>query len=106
MESVPTGRLEVVKTATPPFSPTVPREAVPFLKVTVPAGVMPALALTVAVNFTAAPKVEGFSDEVRVVVVAGGTTFTIVFAALALPVPVRATVGLVPPLVVMSRDAV
>jgi hypothetical protein len=61
----------VVKVATPPLSVAVPpvMAVFAFLNVTVPVGV-PDEAETVAVNVTACPKVEGFSDEVRATVVA------------------------------------
>jgi hypothetical protein len=45
---------------------------VPSLKVTEPVGVPPAADATVAVNVTACPKVEGFTEDVRDVVVVAG----------------------------------
>ena len=50
----------------PLLSVPVPSVLEPFLKVTVPVGVPP-LDVTVAVNFTDAPKVEGFREEATVV---------------------------------------
>ena len=69
MESLPTGNVVVVKVATPPLRVPVPKVVVPFLKVTVPVGVAPVDAATVAVKVTDAPVVNGFSDDLRVVVV-------------------------------------
>ena len=51
-----------------------PKVVVPFLKVTVPVGVAPVDGVTVAVKVTDAPEVDGFTDEVRVVVVGEGLT--------------------------------
>src|ERR1700740_3789075 len=72
MESVPVGRLEVVKVATPlPFKVRIPRVELPFLKVTEPEGVPLAglVAATVAVNVTCWLNTEGLVDELRAVVV-------------------------------------
>jgi hypothetical protein len=73
MECVPTVNVEVVNVADPPLSVPVPSVTVPFLNVTVPVGV-PEVAVTVAVNVTAWPDVEGFSEDATVVV---GTGFTV-----------------------------
>jgi hypothetical protein len=66
---LPTASKEVAKLALPELRAAVPNVAAPSLKVTVPVGV-PApgpTADTVAVNVTACPNTDGFSDEVRVV---------------------------------------
>ena len=67
---MPTESDEVVNVATPPERFTTPIDALPSRKVTVPVGV-PAdcgLPATAAVNVTTMPKLEGLSEEVRVVV--------------------------------------
>jgi hypothetical protein len=69
MDQVPALANAVVQVATSPLSVAVPRVALPFLKVTVPAGVPLNSGATVAVNITDCPTVEGFSDEISVVVV-------------------------------------
>ena len=71
IECVPLDSLEIVKLALPELSALLPRVLLPSLKVTVPVGVaVPgAPATTVAVNVTAWLRNEGFSDEIRVVVV-------------------------------------
>jgi hypothetical protein len=75
MESLPTGNVVVAKVATPLlFKVPVPIVVLPFLKVTVPAGVAPVVAVTVAVKVTDAPDVDGFNDDLRVVVVGEGLT--------------------------------
>ena len=74
MESVPTGNVVNARVALPVASVPVPKVVVPYLKVTVPVGVAPVVAVTVAVKVTDSPEVDGFVDEVRVVVV--GETFT------------------------------
>ena len=66
---MPTASDEVVNVALPPVRLAVPRVEAPSRKVTVPVGV-PApgeTALTVAVNVTAWPDADGFTDEVTVV---------------------------------------
>ena len=65
----PTASVEVVKVALPPARVPAPMLAPPSRNVTVPVGVPDPgkAALTVAVNVTAWPDVEGFSDEVTVV---------------------------------------
>ena len=73
MESDPAGSHERVKVVVPLLSVAVPSVSEPFLNVTVPVGV-PALDVTVAVNFTEAPKVDGFSEEVTEVEVVAGLT--------------------------------
>ena len=75
MVCVPTASVEVEKEAWPAPS-TVTLEArtvAPSVKVTVPVGTPPVPA-TVAVNVTDWPDVDGFGDEVRVVVVAPWAT--------------------------------
>lgn len=70
MVYTPAASVEVVSVATPPLNKPVPRIADPLLKVTVsPLGGVPDVELTVAVNVTAWPTNEGFSEEFRVVVV-------------------------------------
>ena len=72
---VPTARVETESDADPPLSDPVPNTVVPCLKVTVsPLGGAPRLELTVAVKRTAWPKVDGFNEDVRVVVVPRNTT--------------------------------
>src|SRR5437773_11156117 len=56
-----------------PSSDTVPRVVAPSWNVAVPVGV-PTLPLMVAVNVTASPKVDGFCDELTVVVDAWALT--------------------------------
>ena len=67
MLSVPDGSAVVVTVATAPFNAPVPSFVAPLLNVTVPVGV-PLAAVTVAVKVTDCPRVEGFADEDRVVV--------------------------------------
>jgi hypothetical protein len=75
MESVPTGKVVVVKVATPPDNAWVPMVVPPLrMKFTYPVGVAPMDGVTVAVNVTEAPYVDGFSEEVSAVVVVGGFT--------------------------------
>jgi hypothetical protein len=75
MECVPTASVLVLRVATPVlFNVPVPILLEPSLKVTVPVGVDPEWATTFAVKVTAVPCVEGFSDEVRVVVVVASFT--------------------------------
>jgi hypothetical protein len=64
---VATLREEVVKLAAP-LEPSVPVPSVlePSLNVTVPVGLVP---LTFAVNVTAAPEVDGFAEDTRLVLV-------------------------------------
>jgi hypothetical protein len=76
MEFEPDGSVDVPKVAVPPLSGAVPNTVVPFLNVTVPVGV-PLLELTVAVNVTACPTLDGFCDEVSVVVVTALLTFCV-----------------------------
>ena len=69
--SVPEGRLESVKLATPdPFRVAVPSRVLPLKKLTVPAGVPAGAGATVAVRVTAAPAVDGFGAACSTVVVA------------------------------------
>ena len=64
----PALKADVVKFAVPPERLLVANNVVPSMNVTVPVGVVVADA-TVAVNFTEFPCVDGFFDEVTVVVV-------------------------------------
>ena len=69
MECVPTDKEAVVKEALPElWRVPVPIVVDPSLNVTVPVGV-PEVAVTVAVKVTDCPKADGFTDEVRAVVV-------------------------------------
>jgi hypothetical protein len=77
MACVPPVRVEVVNVATPlPLSVPVPSVAAPFLNVTVPVGTGAAVWCTVAVNVTAWPYVDGFSEEASAVVLTSCTTWT------------------------------
>src|SRR3954470_20670259 len=67
----PTLRLLVLKVAAPLVRLAVPNEGAPSLKVTVPAAV---LGDTVAVKVTDWLKVDGLTDEIKLVVVATGLT--------------------------------
>lgn len=69
IECVPTLNAEVLYVVCPPDRVPVPRVVDPSLNVTVPVGVPP-IPLTWAVKVTDAPEVDGFSEEVTVVVVA------------------------------------
>jgi len=70
IESVPTGSVEVVRVASPALNVPVPRTVVPSMNVTVsPLVGSPALEVTFAVNITDCPALDGFSEEVSVVVV-------------------------------------
>lgn len=62
IEWLATDKVEVLKVALPLLSVPVPSVVEPSLKVTVPVGVPP-LDVTVAVNFTEAPNVDGFSED-------------------------------------------
>jgi hypothetical protein len=73
IRSVPTGREVVVKLAFPPDNVPVPNTVVPSVKVTVPVGMVVG-EVTVAVSFTDCPDVEGFREDVRVVVVTAWLT--------------------------------
>src|SRR5579871_2370499 len=77
MESAPTGRVEVVRVATPlRFNVPVPRVELPFLKVTVPVGTpLPgAVTVTVAVNVTGWLYTDGLAEELSATAVAAGFT--------------------------------
>ena len=64
------GKLVVTKFATPEaLSVPAPKLVVPSMNTTVPVGVPPA-PVTVAVKVTAPPAIEGFCEEVSVLVVA------------------------------------
>ena len=81
----PGARDEVLNWATPAVeSVALPSVVAPSMKVTVPVGVVVDCGeATVAVKVTFCPKVEGFSDEVSVVVVGAPlTTSTTVFEVL------------------------
>jgi hypothetical protein len=68
---VPTGNDEVIKVAEPLLNVPVPSNVELSMKLTVsPSGGLPALELTVAVKVTVSPEVEGFGEDVRVVLVA------------------------------------
>src|SRR5205814_562825 len=73
---LPTDKVEVVKTASPPLSVPVPSVVAPSLNVTVPVAVPEPgrFAATAAVKMTAWPGVAGFTDEVRVTVVVSWLT--------------------------------
>lgn len=66
--SMPRGKLERVTEARPPDRDALPRRVGPDVKVTVPVAVVVGDA-TIAVSFTDCPAVEGFFDDVRLVVV-------------------------------------
>lgn len=68
MECAPTISDEVANVATPLLSVLVAIATPPSLNVTVPVGV-PAVAVVVAVKVTVSPYVDGFNDEVRVMVI-------------------------------------
>jgi hypothetical protein len=70
----PSGKVVVVKFAAPEVRVLLPSADVPFLKVTLPVGVPPKDDETVAVNVTGAPDTDGFTDEIKPVVL--GDTFT------------------------------
>src|SRR5437762_1842901 len=127
MAWLPTNSAAVVKDAVPLRNSAVPSGVPPSVKVTVPVGV-PAPPLTVAVNVTAWPDSDGFSDEARAVDVAAGwpglTTWvrTAELLAASVPSPWKAAVitwlptdrpevvnvacGTAPGSVDMARDAV
>ena len=65
MECEPAASVAVISDAVPPLSATVPNGVAPSRNCTVPVG--PEDGLTVAVNVTACPNTEGFSDEVNAV---------------------------------------
>ena len=68
IECTPAPSPEVVNVAVPPFSEPGPSTMAPSLNVTVPVGVPePVAGCTVAVNVTAWPKADGFSEEINVV---------------------------------------
>ena len=74
MEWVPTVSVAVVSDALPPARDVLPRELPPSKKVTVPVGVPVPVGVTAAVNVTATVNVDGFNDDVSVVVVVAGVT--------------------------------
>ena len=69
MLCVPLASVAVVYFATPLLRVTLPSVLVPSLNVTVPPGVPLNCGLMVAVKVTDSPTVDGFADEVSVVVV-------------------------------------
>ena len=75
----PTERVLLANVATPLESVPVPSVVAPSMKVTVPVAVEGA---TVAVNVTEAPKVEGFKEDVSVVLVVLLTICVTVFEEL------------------------
>jgi hypothetical protein len=78
IEWTPTVSAVVDRVVAPPLRVAVPRTALPFLKVTVPVGVAPRAGWTVALKVTICPTIAGLSEEDTVVVVVdGGTTFTV-----------------------------
>jgi hypothetical protein len=68
IESVPTGKAVVTKTAESPLRDTPPRLVLPLLNVTEPVATPPYCPDTAAVMVADCPKLEGFADEVKVVV--------------------------------------
>src|SRR6266704_5010 len=85
MECAPTAREAVVSVAMPEESSVpVPRLVAPSRNVTVPVG-MPTGELTVAVKVTGWPKVDGFAEDTRAVVVAGLITVNVAALEVALP---------------------
>src|SRR5262249_9731961 len=80
--SLPTGKEETVKLATPEASrATVPRKVLPHWNLTFPVAV-PDAATTVAVSVTGSPDVDGFGDDVTVVVVDTRLTVCVTLPAL------------------------
>ena len=67
MACEPADRVEIVKAALPLVSVTVANIVVPSLKVAEPVGVPVVEDFTVAVNVTALPLFEGFSEETTAV---------------------------------------
>jgi hypothetical protein len=67
MECAPTASVDVVSDAVPPLKATAPNGVAPSKNCTVPIG--PEDGLTVAVNVAGCPNVDGFRDDVSVVVV-------------------------------------
>ena len=66
---LPTAKVDVLNVATPlPFNVPLPSVVEPFLKVMVPDGV-PEEPVTVAVKVTDCPKTDGFTEDVKIVVV-------------------------------------
>src|ERR1700676_4285798 len=70
IECDPTVSVDVVNAAFPALSATVASVVAPSLKITVPVGVPEVAAFTVAVNVTAWPNVDGFSEDTTAVEVA------------------------------------
>src|SRR5271165_2587676 len=69
----PTARVEVVQVATPPLSVDCPSGS---NTTTSPSGGAPALEVTVAVKVTDWPLIDGFNEDVIVVVVTAAAGFT------------------------------
>jgi len=80
---VPTFSFVVENVALPAETVTVPSEVAPSLNVTLPEMVPATFELTDAERVTAWPKVEGFREDVSVVVVAAACTVCVVAAELA-----------------------
>jgi hypothetical protein len=66
IECVPATSAEVEREACPAFNVPLPIEVAPSRKITVPVGVPP-VPVTVAVNVTVCPAVDGFTEEITVV---------------------------------------
>ena len=90
----PTASEAIDKVAVPDVRVPVPMIVEPFLKVIVPVAVE---LLTVAVKFTDWPKSEGFTEDVKIVVVGVGVAYVnSVFAKLVPPAVVTKTLLLAP----------
>ena len=71
---MPTVRVAIADSATPPARGTLPRGIVPSRKVTVPVAVPETCGTTLALKVTDSPGTEGFADETKVMVVVAGVT--------------------------------
>jgi len=104
IELLPTGSVEVVRLAEPPLNVTVSSTVVPLINVTVsPFGGAPALEVTTAVKVTACSCVDGFGEDVSVVLLvallATRTTWRTVFDVLPVKFespPYTAVIALLP----------
>lgn len=84
---------DVVNAAIPPLNVAEPRTVEASLNVTVPVGVPePAVGFTVAVNVTASPKADGFSEEIKVTCVAGVESKLRVSMAKSVQVPTQVVI--------------
>src|SRR6058998_3627851 len=104
IEWEPTASVLVTNVAWPePFRVPVPRVLEPSLKVTVPVGVpAPGLfAVTVAVKVTGCPDTDGWSEEVRPVVVPGSVVVVVVDVDVVVEVVVGGVVVVVDEVVVL-----